>query len=676
MAKMKINMIISSVIILFLFSACVNAFGVSTVNSVTIPLDAYPGQETSTDIRISNEEANNITVRARIISGADIANITNPQEAYTILPSDGDINKNRYRIQIKVVIPENATIGKQYSLQINVEQVNIVGDDMITMGYGITRIIPVNIINRPVSLDRQPVLQQPANITVDEMNPVNFTLSATDQDYFDNMTFFSTGLPGGATLNSTTGNFIWNTNYDSSGVYNITFTASDGVLNDSKNMTITVLNVQTNIYNSWIYGEYFQRNSTSDVLRLIGVDIDSSTVINNTNITNTTTPKVLQMNQSELQYSLLTDVTQIYNCTSLGTSNIYNTLTGTVCVNQYIDPTDVLDSNLTGTTRIINSTIHNSNVTYSGPITESVINTSNINGSTINKSNIQDSSVYDAVIIGSTINGSSVTNTTVMNTSVVNTSLSNMTIRNGVVANGEIYAGSEIVLQNGTILYVNQTTQITSYHNHNPLSNFSVPISAEINTQVQFNDESADQDVNGVLHDSLSYFWNFGDGENSSLQNPIHMFANAADYNVTLIVTDSYGMQSSTSKTLTITLLSQKISSKKKSDGDSGGAVKTFNVSLDIEKTNDAVNKTVNKTTDILPNDYNLTINKEDDVINSMISNSADMNQTLAKNENLLTGEVISEQKTKSLTDIKKGALVIAVITSLSIVVYMYLFKK
>ncbi len=147
---MKYNTIVSSIIILFLLGINVNALGVSTVNSVTIPLQVYPGQTTTTDMYISNEEAQEVTVKGTVIEGAEIASIVNPKDTYVISPMNGDINKNRYNVQLKVQIPSNAEVGKEYTIKVNFEQVNVAGNGMITMGAGITRIIPVKVIPKEV----------------------------------------------------------------------------------------------------------------------------------------------------------------------------------------------------------------------------------------------------------------------------------------------------------------------------------------------------------------------------------------------------------------------------------------------------------------------------------------------------------------------------------------------
>ncbi|MBN1799945.1 MAG: PKD domain-containing protein, partial [Candidatus Lokiarchaeota archaeon] len=46
----------------------------------------------------------------------------------------------------------------------------------------------------------------------------------------------------------------------------------------------------------------------------------------------------------------------------------------------------------------------------------------------------------------------------------------------------------------------------------------------------------------------LSFFWDFGDSITSTEQNPMHQYTTAGNYTVTLIITDSYGYNSTKTK--------------------------------------------------------------------------------------------------------------------------------
>lgn len=70
---------------------------------------------------------------------------------------------------------------------------------------------------------------------------------------------------------------------------------------------------------------------------------------------------------------------------------------------------------------------------------------------------------------------------------------------------------------------------------------------------VTFTDLSNDdKDPNGAI---ISYSWDFGDGNSSTLKNPVHTYTAMDDYEVTLTVTDNEGAVSKSSKTVGITVI-------------------------------------------------------------------------------------------------------------------------
>ncbi|NND74213.1 MAG: tandem-95 repeat protein, partial [Ilumatobacter sp.] len=89
-----------------------------------------------------------------------------------------------------------------------------------------------------------PVLAAIGDRAVDETTALNFTVTATDADLPANgLTFSATGLPAGATLDPSTGDFSWTpTEAQGGAAYPVTFTVADdgaGALSDSEAITIT-----------------------------------------------------------------------------------------------------------------------------------------------------------------------------------------------------------------------------------------------------------------------------------------------------------------------------------------------------------------------------------------------------------------------------------------------------
>ena len=84
-----------------------------------------------------------------------------------------------------------------------------------------------------------PVVAPVAPVTVTTGNPVSFRAAATDPEN-DTVTFSVTGLPSGATFNSTTGEFSWSS-ATPAGSYPIALTPNDGFENGAvATVTVTV----------------------------------------------------------------------------------------------------------------------------------------------------------------------------------------------------------------------------------------------------------------------------------------------------------------------------------------------------------------------------------------------------------------------------------------------------
>lgn len=84
------------------------------------------------------------------------------------------------------------------------------------------------------NVDRPPVLKVIPDVTVKETETVVITPAATDPDG-DEITY---------TISDPVGDSgIWETTYDSAGVYTVTVAASDGELDDSQQVKVTVINV-------------------------------------------------------------------------------------------------------------------------------------------------------------------------------------------------------------------------------------------------------------------------------------------------------------------------------------------------------------------------------------------------------------------------------------------------
>jgi hypothetical protein len=88
--------------------------------------------------------------------------------------------------------------------------------------------------------NRPPVLNPIGNRTVNEGEPLQFTISATDPDG-GTLTYSASNLPSGASFNAGSRTFSWTPGTGQAGTYsNVRFEVTDGSLTDSENITITV----------------------------------------------------------------------------------------------------------------------------------------------------------------------------------------------------------------------------------------------------------------------------------------------------------------------------------------------------------------------------------------------------------------------------------------------------
>jgi PKD repeat protein len=81
-----------------------------------------------------------------------------------------------------------------------------------------------------------------------------------------------------------------------------------------------------------------------------------------------------------------------------------------------------------------------------------------------------------------------------------------------------------------------------------PAASFNCTTNPQTDMDIQFTDNSVDPE-----NRSISWLWNFGDGNTSELQTPTHKFTTEGDYNVTLTVTDDENATDTYTMTVPVT---------------------------------------------------------------------------------------------------------------------------
>jgi VCBS repeat-containing protein len=115
----------------------------------------------------------------------------------------------------------------------------VVTDDLGLASAPSTTSVTVNNMNQAPSFS--PAIGPKS---VNENVLLTFTVSATDPDAGDTLTYTTSALPAGASFDADTWTFSWTPSYAQAGSHSVTFTATDsGGLSASESITITVTDV-------------------------------------------------------------------------------------------------------------------------------------------------------------------------------------------------------------------------------------------------------------------------------------------------------------------------------------------------------------------------------------------------------------------------------------------------
>ncbi|MCJ7571526.1 MAG: PKD domain-containing protein [Candidatus Thermoplasmatota archaeon] len=104
-----------------------------------------------------------------------------------------------------------------------------------------------------------------------------------------------------------------------------------------------------------------------------------------------------------------------------------------------------------------------------------------------------------------------------------------------------------VIDDNGSIDSDNATVMISFGENDPPVANAIIPSNGYTTESIAFNSDGT-IDPDG---DTLSYFWDFGDGTNSTEKNPLHIYQSPGTYFTTLKVSDKQ-YSDTVSNTITI----------------------------------------------------------------------------------------------------------------------------
>ena len=122
-----------------------------------------------------------------------------------------------------------------------------------------------------------------------------------------------------------------------------------------------------------------------------------------------------------------------------------------------------------------------------------------------------------------------------------------LSLENGSETTEDV-SGQLTIVHSGTngpvVLDMSGTTNLEGFSHSPPTASF---IYTAADLVVEFNDTSTDVD-----DEIVSWSWNFGDGNTSTIKHPYNSYVAAGDYEVTLTVTDQIGLSGSTTQTITV----------------------------------------------------------------------------------------------------------------------------
>lgn len=149
---MKTLKIIVYVMLLALIANFANAFGITSFYwEPDRPLSLLPGETRNVELQLQNMVGNeDITVSAEVLSGSEIAVITDPSNIYKVPAGHKDVY-----INLKVTMPENYKPGQKTTVTVSIKDVAEGEGGMMDFGTAVTTSFPVIQGQSSVALEIQ-----------------------------------------------------------------------------------------------------------------------------------------------------------------------------------------------------------------------------------------------------------------------------------------------------------------------------------------------------------------------------------------------------------------------------------------------------------------------------------------------------------------------------------------
>ncbi|HJH32588.1 MAG TPA: PGF-pre-PGF domain-containing protein [Methanosarcinaceae archaeon] len=226
-----------------------------------------------------------------IIANSNNAPITSDQSVTTdedtpinIILSATDVDDDPLAYSI-VANPSNGIVYISNNIATYTPDTNYYGADNFTFkaNDGTIDSTTATVSITVSAVNDAPILGSIGSKSVDENSTLTFTLASSDGDG-DSLTYSAIDLPTGASLDGSSGIFTWAPTYEQAGTYPVQFIVTDGTLNDSETVTITVNNInRAPILNS-ISTVTISETETATI-ELVASDPDGDSLTYSTNAT-------------------------------------------------------------------------------------------------------------------------------------------------------------------------------------------------------------------------------------------------------------------------------------------------------------------------------------------------------------------------------------------------------
>jgi hypothetical protein len=352
---------------------------------------------------------------------------------------------------------------------------------------------------------------------------------------------FNFAPPGGSLLNQSFVQFSMSTNLNTTCRWDFNDLAYSGMANAFSSTGLTL------------------HNTTINGLRL-GLNTFSAGCVNDTPATNADiTYNVTNIIENSDIDAALIDNSIVRFVNISPATIITNSNLSTVSVaNSGLDYVSVTGSSITNSTLagclVTNSVVKN--IIASGcNFADSFVDPGNLTGSNVTNSRIIDSNATFSTISGSTIMFSNLDNATVTAGSFLN----NVTGSNVIISNNILSSGNVTIVTRGIAYNATAVANLTEFVEIPPTASFSLSPGSMINAgqDVVFTSTSSDLNIGTVLNDSITLFWQFSDGTNSTSAVVARNFPAIGSFPFNLTATDSFGLSDTVSGIIVVTQFTQ-----------------------------------------------------------------------------------------------------------------------